>query len=65
MLIAARSSRDFAATLEAKLVRFDLERARAIDGVIAIIHDGNFVGIVTESEHALFAAMDCGTSMKA
>jgi CO/xanthine dehydrogenase Mo-binding subunit len=43
---------------EAKLVRFDLERARAINGVIAAIHDGNFIGIVTESEHALFAAMD-------
>jgi CO/xanthine dehydrogenase Mo-binding subunit len=43
---------------EATLVRFDLERARAMDGVIAVIHDGNFVGIVTESEHALFAATE-------
>jgi hypothetical protein len=29
-----------------------------MDGVIAVIHDGNFVGIVTESEHALFAATE-------
>ena len=29
-----------------------------MDGVISVVHDGNFVGVVTESEHALFAAME-------
>jgi nicotinate dehydrogenase subunit B len=43
---------------EAKLVRFDADRARAIKGVISVVHDGNFIGVVTESEHLLFAAMD-------
>ena len=43
---------------DAKLVRFDAERARGLPGVISIVHDGNFLGVVAESEHLLFAAMD-------
>jgi nicotinate dehydrogenase subunit B len=44
--------------LGAKLVRFDSDRARTLEGVILLVHDGNFIGLVAESEHLLFAAMD-------
>jgi CO/xanthine dehydrogenase Mo-binding subunit len=43
---------------EAKLVSFDADRAKAIKGIISVVHDGNFIGVVTESEDLLFAAMD-------
>jgi nicotinate dehydrogenase subunit B len=44
--------------LEAKLVRFDGDRVRAIKGVVSLVHDGNFIGVVAESEDLLLAAMD-------
>jgi nicotinate dehydrogenase subunit B len=44
--------------MEANLLRFDSDRAKGIKGVVSIAHDGNFIGVVAENEHFLFAAMD-------
>ena len=44
--------------LKARLSRVDVERAQASNGVIAVVHDGNFIGVVAESEKTLSKAMN-------
>lgn len=44
--------------LGARLVAVDLARAQSMPGVVRVVRDGNFLGIVTDTEAALFLAMD-------
>src|SRR6185437_601165 len=41
----------------AKLTALDEDRARAVPGLIAIVRDGNFVGVVSETEDGAEAAL--------
>ncbi|HET7887104.1 MAG TPA: molybdopterin cofactor-binding domain-containing protein [Bradyrhizobium sp.] len=43
---------------QATLVELDEERARKIEGLIAIVRDGNFVGVVCQSEAGAEAAVN-------
>ena len=42
----------------AKLVELREDRARAIAGFVAMMRDGNFAGVVSETEHGAVAALD-------
>jgi CO/xanthine dehydrogenase Mo-binding subunit len=42
----------------AKLVDFREDGARAVAGLIAIVHDGNFAGVVSETEDGAVAALE-------
>jgi len=41
----------------AKLVELNDERARAIADLVAVVHDGSFAGVVSETEHGAEAAL--------
>lgn len=40
------------------LKTFDDARARAVDGVVEVVRDGNFLGVIAQSEHAATLAID-------
>jgi nicotinate dehydrogenase subunit B len=42
----------------AELVAFDEARVRALPGVVAVVHDGRFLGVVAEREEQAIAARD-------
>jgi nicotinate dehydrogenase subunit B len=42
----------------AELVSFDEDRAKKLPGVIAVVHDGRFLGVVAEREEQAIAARD-------
>jgi nicotinate dehydrogenase subunit B len=44
--------------LGARLVKADVEAVAALDGVVAVVEDGNFVGVVAATENKLFKAME-------
>ncbi|WP_298107305.1 molybdopterin cofactor-binding domain-containing protein [Bradyrhizobium sp.] len=41
----------------ARLIELNEERARKVEGLVAIVHDGNFAGVVCETEAAAEAAV--------
>jgi CO/xanthine dehydrogenase Mo-binding subunit len=42
----------------ARLIRADTETIASMDGVIAVVRDGDFIGVVAETESRLFKAME-------
>jgi nicotinate dehydrogenase subunit B len=42
----------------ARLIKADTETVASMDGVVAVVRDGDFIGVIAETESRLFKAMD-------